>query len=391
MVALEAQTADKSHLRLHEDVEIHRSAPGEYLVLNLRTNERFTVGEYERYLLFAIQKSASVEDIQEGTDTRFGQRLSRRDLTSFLNELEKRKLLEGSKVEQRSESRPKQRGGWVNFAFDVLLVLFGWIISPFAALGIAVLAMGGAAVAWNHSSQIYSDFRGFFSTYSIQQFFVMVVLPKLFFLSLIQGLLTAMACRKSGGRVSEAGIGLRYGFVPVFETKLDSSFWLLDKRRRRVFFSVGFWSALGMLSLSLVGWAIASPTSTLRHILPLFVVPCLIRLVIQLNPFLRTSFAYLTIVETMREPDLLLESRKQATGWLCGDERNPRRSEFARMLLFGYGLMFYAYKIFIVGSLIVGGYWLIELFDLGGAIVVLFVSFEWIRSHFDPEPQPKMA
>jgi hypothetical protein len=203
-----------------------------------------------------------------------------------------------------------------------------------------------------HGDQLIADFRHFVDPYPILLYLVLLVVPKLFVLSLIQAILAGMACRRFGGRIGTAGVRFRAGVVPVFRTQPDHSLVLMNRRGRLTYMSIGFWTALTVCSISMLGWTIAAPDSSARTLCVILIPPCLIRLLIQCNVFYRYSSAHMLLSEAAGERKLLELAWDETRRWLTGRGPSPRLSETKRHWLRLFGLGYVVYRVLMVVFLI---------------------------------------
>jgi hypothetical protein len=353
------------------------------------------VGIEERYLVYLLERTESLESVLAAYEVRFGRRITRQQVLEFIEELRQRRLLveDSDFAEDRpphvAEGPPpgpfsfSSRGAALNFVFDVLVLFFGWVLSPFWRGPILLLALMAGIVGLRDGGRMIAEFHSLVSSFHIVFYLLFLVVPKLFVLSAVQAILVGMACRRLGGRIRSFGIRLLGGFLPACRTELDPSLLLVNRRGRLAIVSVGFWFALACGSGCFVAWAIASPGSGIRHLWLILIVPCLIRLVIQCNVFYRFSSVYLILCEALGEPKLLDSARAEIRRWLAHRRAPPGLSESKRFRLRLYGLAYYAYRHLITILVLVGGgYWFTKKYDLTGALIVIVILFWWNRDFF---------
>jgi hypothetical protein len=374
------------HIQLPADVEILRTGADSFLLLKNGTDGRFSLGAVERYLLFLLERVDTLDEVLGRFEQRFGQTLDRQQVLDFVEQLRKQGLADVP-VEVTADQAPpppirahtaKPSTQRLNVTFDVLALLFGWIFHPIWLIPLLAMCLLAMNVAFRHGGQIVADFKAYVESIPMAVYIVGFVWPKLFFLASLQSVLMGIVARLYGGRLSAAGIRMRYGILPYLGTEFDSSTWLMNARGRRTFISIGLWSSLAILSMCLVAWALINPDSTLRAACTLLILPCLIRLINQCNVFSRYSSAHMMLAEWLAEPLLVDVAKAELRAFLCGDPPRPGVSEMRRRWLRHFGLSAYVFSFVATAVLSLAiGYWMITRYQLIGGIFFLVGVYLW--------------
>lgn len=377
-------------IHLRGDVEILRSGPDGFRLLNGRTGEYFSLGLEERYVLYLLERAESLEKVLAAFELRFGRQTTEQQLQRFVGQLRERGLLEedtdlpvespGAGAIQTPPPRNDplslaNPGAKLNLVFDLLVLFFGWVFHPFLIGPILLLVLAAVNVGLRYGDQLMADFQHFIDSYSLLFYVVFVVLPKVLLLSWLQTIPMGMACRRFGGRLESIGIRLRGGLIPVFRLQRDDSLLLLSHRGKLTVMSTGFWFTLVMSSACFVGWVIAAPHSSVRTAFVILVPPCLIRLVIQCNFYFRHSSAHMLLCEMVGERKLLDLAWAEVLGWLKVGRPLRGLSETKRFWLRLYGLGYCGYRVAVVCLLAAGACWLTREYSNNGSLPVWSVEY----------------
>lgn len=377
---------------LHEEVEIVPSGQHEFLLVNRRTGSCFLLGAAERYLLELLEQGKSAEEISAAFQSDLGTRLSNRNVREFVEQLRRLRMLEGSgdaSVRGGARDMPEttadlrelavaDRTQILNFRFDLINLLFGWILHPIWIVPTLVLALMAANVLVRHWDRIIDDLARFHGIYPFWLKFLLVIVPRLLLLNFIRSLLVGMICRQSGARVHGFALRLWEGVIPYFRLDVGDSFVLMTERGRRTFLFLGFWFPVAFGSACVVGWAIAAPDSGAGTFCLLFLVPCLMRLGLQINVYYQYSTLYVWLCDMTEHWNLLQRARDETRAWLS-HRLSPRPlSVRERFWLRCFGLGYYAYRLAQVAvMLFVFFHWILPDTQLVGTIVFVFVLWWW--------------
>jgi hypothetical protein len=124
--------------RLRSDVRILRTGPREFRLLDPSTGANFELGARERYMLVLLHECDTPAELCAAFESRFGLKLEERECLEFCEQLRRQGLLEGSapqpavsdEIPHRSSLPLQLRGEPANVFFDLLTLLFGWLIHP---------------------------------------------------------------------------------------------------------------------------------------------------------------------------------------------------------------------------------------------------------------------
>src|SRR5690349_10535166 len=147
--------------RLRPGLEIFRTGPREFLLHDPVTGAQVQLGAEERFLIHALGRAESLDEILWAFEDRFRSRLPRERLLEFLGQARRMGLtLDGDespaatrdlhapppapKPAVADDPRPLSRadkGANLNLAFDLLVVFFGWILHPISIAPVSAMGL----------------------------------------------------------------------------------------------------------------------------------------------------------------------------------------------------------------------------------------------------------
>ena len=400
--------------RLRPDLEIVRDSPGSYLLIDGQTGECFAFGSAEKLLLDLLGEGGSPEAVAEAFGRRSDGTIGPARVREFVENLRQLGWLiddptaraaaiesnvappaaatapaaaaaapraaPGEAPREASPAAPRhvarspaaQRVLRLNFRFDLLVVLLGWLLHPLWIAPLAVAMLVAANVVLRHGGAMFDDLLRVWTAYPLWIFIPVFVLPKLLLFNLVHSLLIGMAARQHGVSIREFRCRWWGGVVPCFQTDLDDSFALLDRRGRRTLITIGWWMPLAVGAAAVIGWAMAAPGSGTSTLCLLLLPTCLFRLVLHSNPFFPYSSAYLSLCETVGEWQLLPWALDETAAWLGGRTSPRPLTDRERYWLRRFGLAYWAYRgLLICGLLALGWWWLVPTYELIGVLILV--------------------
>ena len=383
---------------LSANLEIIRVGPKRFLILSPRTNNSFEVGLRERYLLKLMDGRHTFEEILQRFKAYFGETISPKYLSEFLNHLKREQLLvEGEHTQQAEEEVPSHllcppvpfssadSGARLNHRFDLLVMAAGWLISPLWTAPILVFALIALAGLTRNFSAVVTDLAILHYTASVPIIFL-ALLVKLFLLDLPKALMFGIACRKYGGRVHRFGFRLYRGILPVLECDIGNSADTMPRNAWLAVSTVRVWTLLAITSIAGLFWSLLEPGAGLRRYLLMTEILGLIHLFVVLNIFLRLD-GYAMLVRAVAEPRLYTRARAEVKAWLSWrtspEPLTPRERFWFRV----YGLSSIMFTFVIrVAIVSFGTWWLIKKYQGIGALVAIALCLAWyggsIRERF---------
>ncbi len=386
---------------LRADAEIIRTGPREFLIIDRHSNHRFRIGEQERRLLDLLQHDKSLDDVLVEFHDRYGETLSEQHLQGFVQQLWQANLLRDVPPPPRSPdsalaepvaSSPagaKQSAAdatpTLNFRFDLLAVLFGWILHPLCLLVLAVLVWMAAQIVFRYWPIGLRQLADLFEAYPFPVFVLWFVIPKLIVLNLTQALLTGMACRCFGGRVRGFGLVWWEGIVPLFQADLGNSLAFMDRRGRLTMIWLGLLSPVFIGAASIVGWIVARSRIGMGADVLIVRSRLCVSYPLSLQYFFHALQSLSGFVQ--RVPELgSLYRRAGGDAVVARAAPAPQAlSDRQRRWYRIYGVTYSVYRVLLMALVFgLGGYWVISRYHLIGTVVVAAVAIWLSRKHLWP-------
>ena len=398
-----APTSDRSSLG--EDIDILTLGDAGVLLVDRRTGESYTIGQGERQLIELLAGNESLEEIVASFSAQTDRAVSRRQVLEFVENLQRLGLLRGQAqttgascagvAPHEAASSIGQASGRLNFLFDVLSLLLGWIDhwSIGVAIGLAVLI--GANIVGRHASAILQDVEAFGRVCPFWIWIPFVELPKLLLLDLVYTLVLGIVSRGRGANVRRFGIQWWQGVLPIFQLDLGASFTLMSRRDRRALACVSLLFPLAIGSLALVGWRMGRPGSWGSIACLLFAPVSLIWFLVQANPFSRRSSGQFLLCNLTREEDIQTWALEETNSWILGRPRPRPLSPRERFWFRIYGLTYWLYRLALnVATLLFAWFAVFPRYGGPGAICVLIVlvyfNYDLVRKT-NPKRQPAFS
>ncbi len=364
------------------DLEILRTAPDQYVLRDPQGDEVFELGFQERFLLEQLDGTATRKDVSQRFQRRFHRRLERGKLDAFLAQLKSRGLLGEEKARAESNAargiatrRDSKRA--LNFTFDVLTALLGWLVHPFMIAPVLVLATFAAMGLWQHAGTLVEELAAILDRLSLLQIVLLWVGLVLGLVSLPNAILTGVACRAHGGHIEWFGLGLYRKLVPYFGCDTGDSLVYMSSGGRWAVLSVRLWSRLAIASLAVLGWRLASPDTQLHTALTVLILPAWIGLVLRLivlNPMEGCALlSYALGVPRMRERALAATN-----AWLTFRTPPEALARGEQFWFHIYGVLTWLWRIVLHAAVIyIGGKLLVANYGGVGALIGLVLVVWW--------------
>jgi putative peptide zinc metalloprotease protein len=375
---------------LRSGIEILKSGPGTFLLLDAAGGESFELGSRERYVLQLLDGRRSVDEIalEYGTVSGAGAAAAR-EIRGFLEQLRVLGFLDPSTVPHRpdpEESAPppvplsrSDPGAALNTRFDLLAVLLGWLFHPGWAGAVVALALLACAAVIGNFHTFMRELGGVFQPPRLPLIVIGSVLQTILCLNLTREILVATAFRRFGGRLRRFGIGFYRHLVPYFQVDVGDSFLQIDERRRWTVLTAGLWVTLAIGSIASLGWWATSPESWLRRFWLVLVPPCVIGLATRLWPLLQYD-GYLMLSVHLEIPFLWERAVAETRAFLGLSPSPEPLSDRERFWfrLYGLGILFWKYAAPTVIFGVVG-WWLTNRFAGAGATVTILLLVWWFH------------
>ncbi len=380
---------------LNGNVSIIRTTAKRYLVTGHDANSNFEVGPKELYLLELMDGEHSLDEIHRLFENQFDEKISPRRLTEFIDLLQLEGLLSTGIDDDAARTsatpdtyehdlpvattRPSGRSYRVNRVFDLLVNLFGWLISPVWTLIIVFIAV----VAITGLVQNFSDFL--LELLSLVQnlpvpIILIIAMVQLVYFDLSKAIAVGIACRKHGGVISRFGFRIHRGFIPTLACDIGNSLADMEPRAIWSVLSIRILTVIALTSLAGIFWIIADADTSLRSFFVIAELVGFIELFFFLNVFFPLD-GYVLLSKALKVPRLFERSRAEIKAWLTlqpSPETLTRRQQF----WFRFYALISILLIFIVkySIIIFGAWWFTSRFEAPGAIAVIVLCYLWFRN-----------
>ncbi len=372
--------------KLRADLEILRTAPDEFILRDPRNSEVFQFGFAERSLTQLIDGKHDLGQIRERVAKRHNIKLSYQYVEEFVEQLRTRGLLEGEAVAERFQKpHTMQEPGTntpLNAFFDVLAMLFGWVIHPLSIVPILILTALATLALFQNFWQLPDALESVVSELGFGAVAVLWISEVLLLISLPNALLTGMACRRLGGRIESFGLRFYRKLVPYFGCNTGESMIYMTNAGRWTMLSLRIWSRLVISSLVILGWSMTSQKTMLHAGLTVLIVPSLVGLFLRLNilnPMEGCAMlSYGLDIYKFRERALA-----ETAAWITLRVSPEPLSSDERFWFRIYGIGVYLWRILVLALVIfVGGPLVANYFGGIGLAIALVLVLWWYYEDF---------
>ncbi len=366
--------------QLRNDLEILRTAPDEFVLRDPQSGEVFQCGHTERVLAQQLDGRHTLAEIHKRVAKRHNIKLSLRYLEEFVEQLRTRGLLAGeAPAATRARPRTTREPGTntpLNVFFDVMTLIFGWLIHPLCIVPILVLTVMATTVLTKNFGLLADGIESVIAELGFGTVALLWVSEVLLLISLPNALLTGIACRKLGGRIESFGLEFHRKLVPYFGCNSGESLIYMTNSGRWTMLGLRIWSRLAFASLVILAWNMVTEGTMLHAGLTVLIVPSLVGLFLRLNIFNPMEgcglLSYGLDVYNLRERALA-----ETSAWLWLRTAPEALSGGERFWFRLYGLGVYAWRILVHAALIfVGGPILANYFGgiglAAGAMLILW-------------------
>ena len=324
--------------RLRDDVRVMRTGPHDFLIVDIRTNANFKLGASDRYLLSLLSERNSVAEIIDAYQSKFRTSLSAASVHEFIGQLADLDLLDNGQPAPVYESRPAfqqpqalpprdesvPNNARVNQFFDVLTLLFGWVLHPIWLLLVIPTILLASVIIVRRWTAFYNQSLFLWSSYPFLPLLAGSYLQTVFFETLPRSLVLGMCCRRFGGRIRR--FGLEYGkwVLPTvaFSTDIGESMVLMNSRGRWTLIVSGVLVPTFLGALYVLGWAFGSRGSDLFLFWMLMIAPSALMIVFQANVFSLNATTHWGLAWAVDDWQLHSRALNETSAWLSG-RRSP--------------------------------------------------------------------
>lgn len=382
--------------RLRPDVQILRIGPRAFRLYDPCSGAHYELGGPERYLLSLLQSCETLPAMREAYERQFGVPLPEREALEFIEQLRRQCLLEGCASDQppagdeiphRSALLLRLRGQSANVLFDVLALLFGWILHPGWLIVAAPLAMLLAAVIVGGWDRVWAELSQARYDMALVPLLLLSYLQTILLLNLPLALAMGMCCRQFRGRVRSFGLTWGNWILPTvsFFTDIGDSIVGMSPRGRRTQIALGIVVPLALGGLYTMLWAASNRSHDAHRFWSLMIIPSAVIALYQCNPFSIYSSAHWALASALDDWRLHGRALDETKAWLWGRTSPEPLTQRERRWLRVYGLIHYAMRLVADIGLLGGSLYLItQLWGAPGAAVLLVLVVWWNRDHLRP-------
>lgn len=377
-------------LRLRPEVRVVRSGPRAFALVD-QPNALYLGLDLEAYrVLRLLESCASFDEVLAGYRSAYDATLEPENVEAQFHRLEELGLLQTAAALAPAELRPvleppsagpADAKANLNTAFDLLVVLFGWLLHPVWLGGVLVLAIAGGASLWQ---QWPAWLEQQYTTWQRTPFLIVLLttyLQTLLLFNLPNALMMGMACRKYGGRLEGFGMQLWQGVVPVFHLDVGDSIPVLSERGRWTLVTTAIATPLALGSLYCLLWSASQGEGKAAAFWALSLPVASVILLLQCNPGAKTSAAYWALCLTYEDAHILERARAECRAWLGGAPSVEPLSRSDRRWLRFAGCLSYLWS----GALTIAiwaalAWWFTSRLQGPGAVAVVVMFLLYIRS-----------
>lgn len=365
--------------RLRAELEIVRTAPTSFLVMDPVTGESSSFGARERRLMDLLDGTRSIESVGEDYARRYGDRVPRRQLAEFVEQLRLAGWLEGSSRPTLARARPAPSGPpprLLNRAIDLFVLLFGWALHPVWTLPIGALFLVALIGFVRRFEEFWGEIVRVVGSLPLPLLVGKVLLTFLS-ISFYRSLVLAIACRKFGGNLRSFRVRFLRTLIPCVRCDPGERSLTMSPRGRATMVYARYWALVLAWSLLVLGWLATEAHTSLNVILLLYTFHFSIGLAFQ-SVFLLKTDAYGMLSHGLRLPWLWDRSRAEVLAWLRFARSPEALGARVRFWMRLYGLAALVVELLLYAVVLVGGPWLLIVrFDGPGAALALFLLLWW--------------
>jgi HlyD family secretion protein len=376
-------------------VEILRTGPRDFLVVDARSGTQLACGAEERYLIHLLETHDSDESRLQAFEQRFGKALPRRQVEEFFEQLRSLDLItdappvpattgsagfRASRPATPPPAVPEDSADRLNRFFDILAVLFGWILHPFWMIPVSIMVLLAANVLWHRWSDCQKSLL--LPTHYLPPLvlYPLVGLQTIFLLNIPHSLLIGIVCRRFGGRVRSFSLRFYNNLLPQMHCDAgDSGMWM-SRRGRWTLGTISMWCYLAVGSGMTLLWAASKPISGAAAFWIWMLPPCLLGIFCQVIPFFKFG-GYAILSYLAEEPKLRERAIAETKAWLCGRTSPEALTDTERYWFHWYAIGFFLFRLLFDGCvLFVLAVWFTYKFKGAGAVAYVALILYWYRA-----------
>lgn len=395
-------------LRLRPGIEILRTGPDKFALLDAPTNRHFLLEAHERFLLHLLGRHDSLDAVVAEYQTRFGDGLGRRQVREFVEQLTRLDLLEDgpepppapapapipaaptppatarpapprpAPEAPPAQAPPPRRDpkAALNRRFDLLAVLFGWLLHPAwiaPTLALATIAVNLIARHWD---RVVEDLRSPLDRFATEQLLALSMIQTFVFMNLPRAVVVGVACRRFGGRVRSFRPALTDWLTLTFECDTGDSFAWMSGRGRWTLLTADLWFQVALGSLTTIAWFLARPGSGMAVFFLYLVPPVVCSLAFNSIIFFK-FYGYWILCYALDDPRLRERALAEVGAWLRFRTSPEALTRRERYWLRAYGLGYYGFRLAFDGALLAFGacYLTLRYQGFGAALFLALATY----------------
>lgn len=381
--------------RLRSDVRILRTGPREFRLLDPSTGANFELGARERYMLLLLRECETAGELCAAFESRFGFKLQERECLEFCEQLHRQGLLVGStpqpavsdEIPHRSSLPLQLRGEPANVFFDLMTLVFGWLIHPvwlWLVVPLVAFEVLMIAAEWQRfARELYNVRTGM----HVMALFAVTYAQIVLFVNLPMALAMGIGCRKFRGRVRSFGLTWGNWILPTvsFFTDIGDSIVGMSPRDRRTQIALGVALPAAIGGLYALLWGISTRATDAYQLLVLMIIPCAAMTLYQCNPFSIYSTAHWALASWLDDWRLHSRAIEETKAWFWGRISPEPLTDGERRWLRTYGVLHYSLRFVAnIVLLCLAAYIVTEYFGAPGALILLILFVWWNRAYLAP-------
>ncbi|WP_010581730.1 hypothetical protein [Schlesneria paludicola] len=433
-----------THIRLPvsliAEADFLRDGPRSFRLLNRRTGTHFSLEAPERYMVGLLGKYDSPADIAREYEAKFGVPLLEETIWEFVGQLQRLELLNlasipavprtsltgnPSSTDARNgiessnkvaslrlpagtacvESSASPTGectvptpiapleidpaetARVNTAFDILVMLFGWILHPIWLVPMVPIVIIAICILVRHWNQLGEESTIFWVRYPFVELFLASYVQTQFLMNLPLAILTGMCCRLNRGRIRTFGISYGKWVLPTasFSIDIGDAFVLMDSRGRRMHIAIRLLTPLILGAIYTIAWKAGSRASHMYLFWMCMVMTSIVFFTYQINPFSPYSSTHAALSWYLDDWKLHERAMDETWAWLCGIRSPEPLGWRERVKLRTYGTIAFLIRFSTdVALSVMAVYYLTRWFGSVGFATFLLLAGWWNREHLRP-------
>ena len=362
--------------RLRPDVSLNEVGPGEYIAKDQRNRSYFKMGSEEHFLLDALTRPTTFEQLKSSFSHRYHEQLPELDFKEFLASIRDRNWLQGASVaeagtrktppdeydedegEDTAIASNKVRGSFLFFRvslFDPDRFLAAvtravpWIWTRTFMIASLIGLAASLCVMLTNGQELVVSFNAALRWETV----ILVSLTSLLVTALHE-IAHGSTCKRFGGKVEESGV-LFLLLMPCLYVNVSDAWLIRERWKRMLITAAGGYMDLCLWGLGTILWRLTAPGTLVNHLSFVVLSLCGTRGLINFNPLLRLDGYYL-LSDALRFPNFYTIARKYWIGhvnWLLWGAPRPAALPRGRLLL-AYGGLSWLFAIAFLNFVLLG-------------------------------------